>query len=168
MGKSTRLALILLCSTVVTGAAMRADVTPSAAPTFRLPLRGGHEPLTLERLRGQVVMVNFWASWCEPCRTEFPLLDQMYRKYKGAGFTLLGVNVEPDAAKAEEFLARTPVSFPIAYDADSRVSQQYRVSGMPSTLLIDRRGQLRWVHRGYKAGDENEYLDQLRGLLREK
>ena len=168
MRNSTRLVLALLCGSLLAGSAAGGDLVPAPAAAFKLPARGGGPSLTLERLRGQVVMLNFWASWCEPCRTEFPLLDQMYHKYKGAGFTLLGINVEPDAAKAEQFLTKTRVTFPIAYDADSSVSRQYRVSGMPSTLLIDRRGQLRWVHRGYKAGDENEYLDQLRALLREK
>jgi thiol-disulfide isomerase/thioredoxin len=166
MRKLACLAALLLSGAFAT-AAVGAD-TAAPAPGFSLPLRGSSTPVSLERLRGQVVMINFWASWCGPCREEFPLLDQMQRKYKSAGFTLLGVNVEPDAAKAEEFLAKNVVSFPIAYDADSKMSQQYRVSGMPSTVLIDRHGLLRWVHRGYKPGDENEYLDQLRLLLREK
>ncbi len=113
-------------------------------------------------------MVNFWASWCGPCREEFPLLDQMYKKYKLQGFTMLGVNVEPESKDAEGFIAKTPVSFPIVFDKDSAVSKLYKVEGMPSTVLIDRNGVLRWVHRGYKPGDENEYLDHVRALLREK
>ena len=158
----------LLLALAAAAAAIAGDAVGRAAPGFTLPLRGSGAALTLDKLRGQVVMVNFWASWCAPCREEFPLLDQMYRKYKGLGFTLLGVNVEPDAADAEGFIAKTPVSFPIAFDHDSAVSKLYRVEGMPSTVLIDRKGVLRWVHQGYKAGDENAYLDQLRELLREK
>jgi peroxiredoxin len=84
------------------------------------------------------------------------------------GFTMLGVNVEPEAKDAEGFIAKTPVSFPIVFDAKSTASKLYQVEGMPSTVLIDRKGVLRWIHRGYKAGDENEYLDQIRTLLREK
>jgi thiol-disulfide isomerase/thioredoxin len=158
----------LLLAVAVAPAAIAGDAVGQAAPGFTLPVRGSGPPLALDKLRGQVVMLNFWASWCGPCREEFPLLDQMYRKYKALGFTLLGVNVEPDATDADGFIAKTPVSFPIVFDRESAVSKLYRVEGMPSTVLIDRKGVLRWVHQGYKAGDENEYLDQLRALLREK
>jgi thiol-disulfide isomerase/thioredoxin len=147
-------------------AAFGADNGP--VPALTLPARAPAASVSLEKLRGQVVMVNFWASWCGPCREEFPLLDQMYKRYKGAGFTMLGVNVEPDSSDAESFLAKTPISFPIAYDRDSVASRLFHVDAMPSTVLIDRHGVVRWSHRGYRAGDENEYLDQIRALLREK
>jgi len=166
--KSLGLTVALLAGAAFSGPGFAADAVGQPAPTFTLPLRGGTTPLGLDKLRGQVVMVNFWASWCGPCREEFPLLDQMYKKYKGLGFTMLGVNVEPESKDAEGFIAKTPVTFPIVFDKDSTVSKLYRVEGMPSTVLIDRNGVLRWVHRGYKAGDENEYLDHVRALLREK
>ncbi len=166
--KSLCLAIALATSAGVTSAALAADPIGQPAPGFSLPLRGGPAPLGLEQLRGQVVMVNFWASWCEPCRKEFPLLDQIYKKYRPAGFTLIGVNVEPDAKDAEGFIAKTPVTFPIVFDKDSAVSKLYRVSGMPTTVLIDRKGVLRWVHRSYVPGDENEYLNQVRAILMEK
>lgn len=149
-------------------AVLAGDSIGQPAPSVSLPLRGSDASFTLEQLRGQVVMLNFWASWCGPCRDEFPLLDQMYRKYKSLGFALVGVNVEPSSKDAEGFLGKTPVSFPIAFDKTSSTSKSYHVEGMPSTVLIDRSGTIRWVHRGYKAGDENEYLDQIRTLLREK
>lgn len=166
--KPLTIAAALLAAASIASASLAADATGQRAPGFSLPLRGGTAPLGLDKLHGQVVMVNFWASWCGPCRAEFPLLDQMYKKYKGLGFTMLGVNVEPETKDAEGFIAKTPVTFPIVFDKDSTVSKLYHVEGMPSTVLIDRNGILRWVHRGYKAGDENEYLDHLRALLREK
>ncbi len=166
--KSLCVTIALAVAAVGSSAALAADPVGQPAPTFSLPLRGGSSPLALEQLRGQVVMVNFWASWCEPCRTEFPLLDQIYKKYKPVGFTLVGVNVEPDAKDAERFIAKTPASFPIVFDKDSAVSKLYRVSGMPTTVLIDRKGVLRWVHRSYVPGDENEYLNKVRSLLMEK
>jgi thiol-disulfide isomerase/thioredoxin len=146
------------------------EAVSKPAPDFTLPVRGQPAPVQLSKLRGQVVMINFWASWCGPCRQEFPLLDQMYKKYKPLGFTLLGVNVEPDMKDAEtQFLAKiAPVSFPIVMDKENGVSQAYGVNAMPSTVLVDRQGRVRWLHRGYKPGDENEYLDQVRSLLREK
>jgi thiol-disulfide isomerase/thioredoxin len=166
--KSLYLAIALATGGGLTATALAADPIGQPAPAFSLPLRGGSAPLGLDKLRGQVVMVNFWASWCEPCRKEFPLLDQIYKKYKPAGFTLIGVNVEPDAKDAEGFIAKTPVSFPIAFDKDSSVSKLYHVSGMPTTVLVDRKGVLRWVHRSYVPGDENEYLNQVRAILMEK
>src|SRR5882757_6050372 len=136
------------------------------APQFTLDSRAGSK-VSLAQYKGQVVMLNFWASWCGPCRQEMPLLESIYRKYNKMGFTLIGVNVEPDSKAAEGFLKQTPVSFPVIYDKDSTVSKAYDVSGMPSTVIIDRKGNIRVLHRGYKPGDENEYLDSIRTLVRE-
>jgi len=136
------------------------------APAFTLASRAGQD-VSLAQYKGQVVMLNFWASWCGPCRQEMPLLESIYKKYNKMGFTLIGVNVEPDSNAANEWLKATPVSFPILYDRDSKVSKLYDVAGMPSTVIIDRSGKLRVLHRGYKAGDENEYLDSIRTLIRE-
>jgi peroxiredoxin len=136
------------------------------APSFTLASRAGQD-VSLAQYRGQVVMINFWASWCGPCRQEMPLLESIYKKYNKMGFTMLGVNVEPDSNAANEWLKATPVSFPILYDRDSKVSKLYDVAGMPSTVIIDRSGKLRVLHRGYKPGDENEYLDSIRTLIRE-
>ena len=136
------------------------------APQFTLEARGGRD-VSLAQYKGQVVMINFWASWCGPCRQEMPLLEGIYKKYGKLGFTLLGVNVEPDSQAAEEWLQQTPVSFPILFDKESKVSKLYDVAGMPSTVIIDRSGKLRVLHRGYKPGDENEYLDSIRTLIRE-
>ena len=143
-----------------------AGSTGGPAPGFTLASREGQD-VSLAQYKGQVVMINFWASWCGPCRQEMPLLESIYRKYNKAGFTLIGVNVEPDSQKANEWLKATPVSFPILYDKDSKVSKLYDVAGMPSTVIIDRNGNLRVLHRGYKPGDENEYLDSIRTLIRE-
>jgi peroxiredoxin len=136
------------------------------APSFSLSSKAGSQ-VNLTQFKGQVVMINFWASWCGPCRQEMPLLEDIYRKYNKLGFTLLGVNVEPDSKAADDWLKQTPVSFPILYDKDSKVSQMYDVSGMPSTVIIDRKGNLRMLHHGYKPGDEQEYLNSIRTLIRE-
>ena len=143
-----------------------ADDAAAPAPDFTLPARGG-KPVSLAALRGQVVMINFWASWCGPCRQEFPILDQIHRKYGPLGFTMLGVNVEPETGDAERFLEQTPVGFPILFDRTNIVTKQYGVSGMPTTILVDRRGRVRWLHRAYKPGDESEYVSQVRAMLKE-
>jgi thiol-disulfide isomerase/thioredoxin len=125
------------------------------------------KPVSLDQYKGQVIMINFWASWCGPCRTEMPLLEKLHAKYKPMGFTMIGVNVEPDSSLAAQWLKATPVTFPILFDTKSEVSKLYQVAGMPSTAIIDRKGNLRWVHKGYKPGDENEYQNQIRAMLRE-
>jgi peroxiredoxin len=136
------------------------------APAFELTNLAG-QPGTLSEYKGQVVMVNFWATWCGPCQQEMPLLDQMYKKYKPAGFTLIGVNVDKEAPAVKELLARKPVSFPVLLDPANQVSKAYHVDEMPSSVIIDRKGQIRYIHRGYKPGDENEYQDRIRQLIRE-
>ena len=140
---------------------------PGVAPEFRLANRAGGE-VTLSQLRGQVVMINFWASWCGPCRQEFPALDQIYAKYKPMGFTLVGINVESEKSDAERFLGQQRVSFPILFDPDNKVSGSYGVRAMPTTVLVDRQGRLRWQHMAYKPGDEAKYIEQIRAALREK
>jgi thiol-disulfide isomerase/thioredoxin len=138
------------------------------APAFKLSARGG-KTVDLAQFKGQVVMINFWASWCGPCRTEMPILEDIYKKYKPMGFTMLAVNVEPDTAAAEAWLAKLskPVTFPVAFDTDSKVSKLYKVPGMPTTVFVDRKGNVRVLHKGYKPGDENVYLTQIRSLLKE-
>lgn len=138
----------------------------SMAPAFSLPSRSG-DTVALGQLKGKVVMLNFWASWCGPCRQEMPLLEQMHKRYSSLGFTLVGVNVDANSKDAEEWLSKTPVSFPVLFDRESKVSKMYDVSAMPSTVFIDRQGNVRYLHRGYKAGDEGEYLNQIRALLKE-
>ena len=154
-------------------AAMLATTWPAAAtdgaapaPAFTLESREGRQ-VSLAELKGQVVMINFWASWCGPCRKEFPALDQIYAKYKPMGFTLVAINVESERADAEKFLATTPATFPILFDPENVVSGKYGVSAMPTTILVDRQGLVRWQHRAYKPGDEAKYIEQIRAALRE-
>lgn len=154
-------ALILIAVTTVT-----AGIKQSAAPDFTLKSVEG-ENLKLSEYRGEVVLINFWASWCGPCRQEMPVLSELHNKYKALGFTVLGVNVEEDSSKARKLLRELPVSFPVLLDNESVVSKQYDVVAMPSTVLVDRDGNMRYLHKGYKPGLEDVYLQQVRDLLRE-
>ena len=158
--KQTAMALVLTAGTAFAGDA------GGPAPAFTLTTPEG-QPGALSQYKGQVVMVNFWATWCGPCQQEMPLLDQMYKKYKPAGFTLIGVNVDKDAPPVKELLARKPVSFPVLLDPANQVSKAYHVDEMPSSVIIDRKGEIRYIHRGYRPGDENEYQDRIRQLIRE-
>lgn len=136
------------------------------APDFTLKSNSGVN-LKLSEQRGNVVMINFWASWCAPCRQEMPLLDDIYKKYKNLGFTIWGVNIEPDSSSAKKLLKDIPVTFPVLFDTANQVSKDYNVTAMPSTVLVDRNGNVRYLHKGYKPGYENEYRKQIKKLLRE-
>ncbi len=141
------------------------DIT-GVGPDFTLKSASGKN-LKLSEMRGEVVMINFWASWCGPCREEMPLLEKMYQKYKPMGFTLLGVNVEEDSAAAQKMLQDIPVSFPVMFDDKQQVSKQYQVVAMPSTVLLDRSGNVRKVFKGYQPGFEKKYENEIKQLLRE-
>jgi thiol-disulfide isomerase/thioredoxin len=145
---------------------LAAKTLQGEAPDFTLKSNSGKN-LRLSELRGQVVMINFWASWCGPCRQEMPILDALHKRYAKAGFSVLGVNVEQDSGLADQLLKDIPVSFPVLYDPDSVVSKLYAVDAMPSTVMVDRDGRMRYLHRGYKPGYEDDYRDQIVELLSE-
>ena len=157
--------LLSLMLIAVTSVSYAEDISGKAT-NFTLKSSNGKN-LKLSEYRGQVVMLNFWASWCAPCRQEMPLLEDLYKKYNKLGFTLLGVNVEEDSNKALTLLRSIKVSFPILLDNKNMVSKLYKVSAMPTTVIIDRDGNLRYLHQGYKPGYERDYEKQVRQLIRE-
>ena len=136
------------------------------APDFALKSSTG-DNLRLSEYRGDVVMINFWATWCGPCRQEMPLLDELYNRYQRVGFNLLGVNIDDDSRRAMQMAEELGIDFPVLFDASKEVSRLYEVEAMPVTVLVDREGTVRYVHHGYKPGYEDKYLDQIRSLLRE-
>jgi peroxiredoxin len=147
--------------------AAQASIAPSAlAPDFTLKSLEGSN-LRLKEQRGKVVLVNFWATWCAPCREEMPQLNKLFEKYRASGFNLLGVNVDEDSRNAAGIAGQLGVKFPVLLDSDKAVSKAYELSAMPSTMLIDRDGKLRFLHRGYRPGYELEYDKQIRNLLKE-
>ena len=158
--------IVLLAVGLLFSANLQAETLEGVAPDFTLKSRSG-ENVKLSELRGDVVMINFWASWCAPCRQEMPLLEEMYKKYNDLGFVLLGVNVEEDSSKAAELLREVPVSFPVLYDNTNKVTKLYKVVAMPSTVMVDRDGNMRYLHRGYLPGYEAEYIKQIKELIRE-
>jgi peroxiredoxin len=166
MMKVKNLLLGLTLSVFAATSLASSDLTGQAAPDFALKSSSG-DNVRLSEYRGDVVMVNFWATWCGPCRQEMPLLDELYSRYERVGFSLLGVNIDDDSRKAMNMVSELGVSFPVLFDARKEVSKLYKVEAMPVTVLIDREGTVRYVHHGYKPGYEDKYLDQIRSLLRE-
>lgn len=158
-------ACLLLLGLSLTAPAFSVDVEQSA-PDFTLEALEGPNQ-RLQEYRGQVVLINFWASWCGPCRQEMPVLDQLHKRYEEAGFAVLGVNVEGSRAPAEKIAKEANVSFPVLIDAKQKISKEYDLEAMPSTVVVDRDGKIRYIHRGYKPGDETKYLEVVKQLISE-
>ena len=158
----------LLGLLLVTSATLASAVATvgAAAPDFTLRTLSGSN-MRLQEQRGQVVLVNFWATWCGPCRKEMPHLNRIADKYKSSGLVLLGVNVDDDVRNAADLSAKLGVKFPVLLDTDKKVSRLYDLNSMPSTMVIDRSGKVRFVHRGYQDGYEDLYDKQIRDLLKE-
>jgi peroxiredoxin len=159
-------AIVATCLAAIASAASAAILTSRLAPDFTLHSMAGAN-LRLQEQRGQVVLLNFWASWCGPCRQEMPHLDRLYEKYHSAGFQLLGVNVDEDVRNAAGVSSKLGLHFPVLLDTEKKVSRLYDLGTMPSTVLIDRDGRIRYIHRGYQDGYEQTYEEQIRELLRE-
>ncbi len=162
--KNTMIALIF--SVFAVSSLASSGLEGQQAPDFALKSSTG-ENLRLSEYRGDVVMINFWATWCGPCRQEMPLLDELYSRYERVGFSLLGVNIDDDSRRAMQMIDELGVDFPVLFDARKEVSKLYEVEAMPVTVLVDREGKVRYIHHGYKPGYEDKYLDQIRSLLRE-
>jgi peroxiredoxin len=158
--------LLTLAMLAAAGAA-NAKAAPNApAPDFTLRQLDGAN-LRLGEQRGRVVMVNFWATWCGPCRVELPHLARLHDKYQSAGFVLLGVNIDEDANAAKALASKLGLKFPVLFDSQKKVVAAYDLNAMPATVLIDRDGRVRHLHRGYKEGVEALYEQQVRALLKE-
>ena len=161
------LRIILLVLSIFMGSSLASSgLTGQTAPDFVLKSATG-ENLRLSEYRGDVVMINFWATWCGPCRQEMPLLDELYDRYQRVGFNLLGVNIDDDSRRAMAMVNELGISFPVLFDEDKKVSKLYEVEAMPLTILLDREGTVRHVHHGYQPGYEQKYLNEIRSLLRE-
>ena len=158
--------LLLLTSLMLAAGAQAAVTAQRAAPDFTLKSAEGRN-LRLQEQRGQVVLVNFWASWCGPCKQEMPHLNRLYDKYRASGFTLLAVNLDDDARHGAATATKWGLKFPVLLDADKTVTKLYDMGAMPSTVLIDRDGRVRYLHRGYREGVEEAYERQIRELVKE-
>ena len=157
------LTTLLMPATVIAASDTTALMT--VAPDFTLRSMTGPN-LRLQEQRGRVVLINFWATWCGPCQQEMPQLNKLYDKYHAAGFVLLGVNVDDDAKHATAVATKLGLHFPVLMDSDKTVSKLYNLATMPSTVLIDRDGKVRYIHKGYLAGVEDIYDKQIRELLK--
>jgi cytochrome c biogenesis protein CcmG/thiol:disulfide interchange protein DsbE len=126
----------------------------SAAPSFELPLLDGSGVLTDEDLRGRPVVINFWASWCIPCREEAPLLEETWRAYRDQGVVFLGVNIKDAESDARRFVREFDITYPVVRDLDQRLTRDFGVKGLPETFFVDHRWTFIGAISGAKTGDQ--------------
>ncbi len=160
---ATRRAALALAFAFVSNAAFAAGIG-DPAPAFAL--RDAHgDTLSLERLRGQVVYVDFWASWCGPCRRSFPWMNEMQRRYGGQGLAIVAINVDKNPDDAARFLERNPAQFAVAYDRTGATPLAYAVRDMPSSYLIDSRGKVVEVEHGFRDERKDALERRIQALL---
>jgi peroxiredoxin len=135
------------------------------APAFELSGISGGSSLNLQQLRGKIVLINFWATWCKPCEDEMPAMERLYRALHGSEFELVAISVDEDEALVDDFVRRLGLSFPILMDSSQRVATAYQAFRFPESLLVGRDGVVVERYIGPKEWDAEPYLARIRGLL---
>ncbi|MGZ5042162.1 MAG: TlpA family protein disulfide reductase [Usitatibacter sp.] len=139
------------------------------APDLSIPrLDDPARSVSLASLRGNVVYVDFWASWCVPCRISMPALDSLYQRNHARGFSVLGVSKDVSPVEARRFLAKVAVTFPLAIDSGDAAARAFDVKAMPSCYLVDRKGVVRSVHRGFTDASAADLEREIEALLKER
>jgi peroxiredoxin len=142
----------------------RAIEAGQVPPDFKLKTLSGQE-ISLSGLRGKVVILDFWASWCAPCKDEMPVLERLHKKYGSKGLVIVGISVDNELANAKKFIDGVKVTFPIVHDAKKSVADAYKPPRMPTSLVLDREGKVRFVHAGFRKEDAQKLEKEVAGLL---
>ncbi|MCP5207656.1 MAG: TlpA family protein disulfide reductase [Hahellaceae bacterium] len=144
-----------------------ASETPATlAPDFTLPTSSG--AVQLSTLKGKVVLVDFWASWCGPCRDSFPWMNAMHEKYASQGLEIIAINVDQEATEAQKFLEELPAKFTVAFDPEGKTPEAFNVMGMPSAYLIDQHGTIHSQHIGFHNSKKSEYEAAISALVQSR
>jgi len=146
----------LLLAALLCGAAASANAPPRDAP------------LNLQNYRGRVVYLDFWASWCGPCRQSFPWMESMKDAYARRGLAVVAVDLDQHKSDADRFLGRFHPAFHILFDPKGSLAEEFKVRGMPTSVVFDRQGKLRFTHIGFRPTDAAAYERQIKELLAEK
>ena len=162
---ASRIGIALIGAVCLAASAHAALKTGDVLPPLESQGLEGQVP----NLAGKVVLLDFWASWCGPCKKSFPELDKLYGAYKDRGFVILGVSVDEKATDMRSFLDSHPVGFPVARDRDQALVSIFEIESMPTSFLIDRTGKVRSVHNGFR-GDKTVSLlsEEIESLLNER
>lgn len=155
--------LLLVLTATSTASAL---VPGDAPPAIDMPDQAGNK-VDLNALKGKVVLVDFWASWCGPCRQEMPVLEEFHKKYAEQGLVIVGVNIDTNPKKMNNFLRGTPASFRIVQDRKLAVAARYEPPTMPSSYFIGKDGKIRYIHTGFQKQDTAHLEAQIKSLLAE-
>lgn len=156
-------AMFALMGALWSGSAEALDAGAKAPEIGLKDLSG--KTVDLASLAGKVVILDFWATWCAPCREEMPELQKFYKKYNAKGLEIVGISVDKGPDGIKDFISKLKVTFPIAHDAGHKVADKYSPPRMPSSYIIDRKGVVRYVHGGYRAGDAAVFEKEIQELL---
>lgn len=160
--------VLLLTIALILAPMTQAVSVGDKAPQFTLPKLEGSKKLSLKSYRGKVVYLDFWASWCGPCRQSLPMMNDIRNKLKKKGFEVLAVNLDEEPEAGRAFLKQFPVQYPVVSDVEGKTPEQYGLQGMPTSYLIDRKGKVQLVHVGFKKSDIGELEKKITQLLKKK
>lgn len=163
--RTASIVLSLFALVVMPALALAVDVG-EPPPEINLPDLSNGKKVSLAALRGKVVVVDFWASWCAPCKEEMPVLESLYKRFKDQGLVVIGVSVDNEAANAKKFLSSVKVSFPVVHDAGHGVADKFKPPRMPTSYVIDKAGKIRFVHAGFRKEDAKKLEDEITKLLK--
>jgi len=138
-----------------------------AAPAPDFKLQGQQKQVKLSDYRGQIVYIDFWASWCQPCRKSFTWMNKMQSLYGKDGFKVIAINLDEDRKKADKFLKQIPANFDVAYDPRGNTAESYNVKAMPSSYLVDKQGNVIHANLGFRGNDEEKLEAKIRDLIRQ-
>ena len=165
--KKTHVSMSLcIAAAALAASPARALEAGQAAPDFSL--QGAKGAISAADLKGKLTYVDFWASWCGPCKQSFPWLNEMQAKYGAKGFQVVGINLDKKREDAERFLAATPAAFTIGYDAQGDSAKRFEIKGMPSSVLVGPDGKVIATHSGFREDERKELEERIAGALAAK
>jgi peroxiredoxin len=157
------LALLALVGMPALAFAVEVGETP---PEINLPDLNSGKKISLAALKGKVVIIDFWASWCAPCKEEMPILESLYKRFKDQGLVVIGVSVDNETENAKKFLSAVKVSFPIVHDGGKTVADKFKPPRMPTSYVVDKAGKIRFVHEGFRKEDGKKLEEEVMKLLK--
>ena len=141
------------------------ELLNNPAPDFAGDSVNGKGKVSLAQWKGKVVLVDFWATWCQPCQKSFPKLEELRVKYAASGFEIAAISEDDEQNGVKEFGSTYGAKFPLLWDKDKSIAAKWHPPAMPSTFVVDKKGVVRFVHMGYHDGEEKEIEAELKSLL---
>jgi len=160
--------LLLIILLFLTNFLVKADLIDQAVPFCPAKMNGTTQNIDFNSYKGKVVLIDFWATWCPPCKQSMPFLNALRNELLTQGFEIIAINVDEDKQQALRFLQSYPVDYQVVYDETGECPQRFEVEAMPSSYFVDRKGQIRSIHLGYRSSDQQYIREKITKLLSEK